>query len=100
VARDTTSQRPFRELARRTSGDIEVTLLWSACDDRLAVTVSDSRTGAWFVLEAGVDDALDVYYHPFAHTTSQARICGPAFEASRATRDGFVTTAYVAKESK
>jgi hypothetical protein len=100
VARDTTSQRPFRELAQRTNCDIEVTLLWSAFDDRLAVTVSDSRSGAWFVLDADVNNALDVYYHPFAHTTSHARIGEPAFEARRTIRDGFVTTEYVAKEPK
>lgn len=98
MARDTTSQRPFRELAQRTSGDVEVTLLWSAFDDRLAVTVSDSRSGEWFVLDAEADNALDVYYHPFAHITSQTPIGEPAFEARKADRDGFVSTEDIAKE--
>jgi hypothetical protein len=83
MGRDTTSVRPFRELAQRTNGDVEVTLLWSAFDDRLAVTVSDSRSGDWFVLEAEADNALDVYYHPFAHATSQS-FGEPAFEAKEA----------------
>lgn len=100
MAKDTTSQRPFRELARRTNGDVAVTLLWSAFDDRLAVTVSDSRSGAWFVLDAEADNALDVYYHPFAHITSQTPIGEPAFEARRAEQREFVTTEYVAKEPK
>ena len=83
MAKDTTSVRPFRELAQRTNGDVEVTLLWSAFDDRLAVTVSDSRSGGWFVLEAEADKALDVYYHPFAMPRRRA-FGEPAFEAKEA----------------
>jgi hypothetical protein len=60
-------------LAQRTNGDVEVTLLWSALDDRLAVTVTDSHSGEWFVLDAETDNALDVYYHPFAHGPRTSR---------------------------
>jgi hypothetical protein len=30
-------------------------------------TASDERTGAYFELDAGPDEALDVFYHPYAH---------------------------------
>jgi hypothetical protein len=100
MARDTTSQRPFRELAQRTSGDVEVTLLWSAFDDRLAVTVSDSRSGEWFVLDAAADNALDVYHHPFAHITSQTPIGEPASKAREAAQRRIRYTEDIAKELK
>jgi hypothetical protein len=56
-----------RELARRIEGGVEVTLAWDERDDSLAVTVSDRRTGERFVLAAEQDNALDVFYHPYAH---------------------------------
>jgi hypothetical protein len=62
----------FRELAYRASEGLEVTLLWSARDSRLAVTVRDSRTGEQFALDAQDDNALEVFYHPYAHAAPQA----------------------------
>jgi hypothetical protein len=56
---------PTRELAHRVSNGLEVTLLWSVRDGRLAVTVSDGSTGELFELEAPREKALDVFHHPF-----------------------------------
>ena len=67
-----TRRTTVRELAHRADGGVEVTLLWSRRENRLAVTVSDSHTGELFVLDAENDKALDVFYHPYAHTASQA----------------------------
>ena len=61
-----------RELAHRIDGGVEVSLLWHVREHRLAVTVSDSRSGDLFVLDADNDKALDVYYHPYAHVAAQA----------------------------
>jgi YD repeat-containing protein len=61
-----------RELAHRIDGGVEVTLLWNEAERRLAVTVNDSRSGEWFVLDAESDNALDVFYHPYAHAALQA----------------------------
>jgi hypothetical protein len=61
------SRTRFRELAYRASDGLEVALLWNELDDRLEVTVSDSRSGDRFVIDAKGDQALDVFYHPFAH---------------------------------
>ena len=65
-----TSKTPVRELARRIDGSVEVTLAWDECDDGLAVTVFDRRSGELFVLAAESDNALDVFYHPYAHAVT------------------------------
>jgi hypothetical protein len=46
----------FRELAHRESSGVEVTLLWSEEQNRLAVTVSDLSSGECFVLDAENDN--------------------------------------------
>jgi hypothetical protein len=57
----------YRELAYRASDGIEVVLLWRQGTDELLVSVSDERSGAFFELAAGPDQALEVFNHPFAH---------------------------------
>jgi hypothetical protein len=54
------------ELAQRAADGLEVTLYWHG-GDTLSVQVSDSRTGVLLDIPAPPDEALDVYYHPFAH---------------------------------
>jgi hypothetical protein len=46
-----------RELASRTSDDLEVTLWWDPRIDAVAVSVWDWKR----------DRALDVFYHPFSY---------------------------------
>jgi hypothetical protein len=58
---------PYRELAHRASDGIEVALLWHQGTDELLVSVSDQRSGAYFELAAGPDQALEVFNHPYAH---------------------------------
>ena len=53
------------ELAQRTSDGIEVTL--AARRQGALGDVLDARTGVPFDVSAPADNALDVYYHPFAH---------------------------------
>jgi hypothetical protein len=57
----------FRELAYRVNGGVEVTLLWNVLENRLAVTVSDPRSGETLVIDTEHSHALDVFYHPYAH---------------------------------
>jgi hypothetical protein len=45
----------LRELAYRANDGLEVALLWSELEDRLAVSVSDVRSGERFVLDAEND---------------------------------------------
>jgi hypothetical protein len=62
----TTSSEP-RELASRANDGLEVTLFWIQSTNRLVVSVSDKRTGDRFALPTEDSNALDVFYHPFAH---------------------------------
>jgi hypothetical protein len=72
MTNETITPTGFRELAYRASDGLEVALLWSERENRLAVTVSDTRAGERFVLDAENDKALDVFNHPYAHAAVQA----------------------------
>ena len=56
-----------RELARRTDAGVEVALLWSPTDDRLTVVVEDRKSNERFELQTRRDNALEVFYHPYAY---------------------------------
>ncbi len=56
-----------KELARRHDSDgIDVSLRWRRADGRLTVVITD-QSGHKVKLTARRDNALDVYYHPFAY---------------------------------
>lgn len=59
------------ELAHRQNDGLSVALLWSRAKKHLIVAVSDDRTGERFELEAEPDNALDVFYHPYAYAASR-----------------------------
>jgi hypothetical protein len=57
-----------RELAQRIAEGLDVSLYWYPSENRLRVIVMHPWTGASFQLELEEDDdALDVFYHPFAY---------------------------------
>ena len=56
-----------RELARRSSAGVDVTLYWQPILDELLVCVRDDRHGAHFEIRPPRNLALDVYYHPYAY---------------------------------
>ena len=56
-----------RELARRSSAGVDVTLYWHPTLDELIVCVSDERQGAYFEIRPQRYLALDVYHHPYAY---------------------------------
>ena len=64
-----TDDAPRHELAHRTSDGIEVTLLWCACHDTVAVQVADH--GNLFEVVVARDRALDAFYHPYAYAAQQ-----------------------------
>jgi hypothetical protein len=66
MSASTTTNEP-RELAYRANDGLEVALLWVESTNGLLVSVADERTGDRFALRAGHENALDVFYHPFAH---------------------------------
>src|SRR5213592_2780584 len=68
------ARRPFpnpdserRELARRSSAGVDVTLYWHPTLDELIVCVWDERQGAYFEIRPQRHVALDVYHHPYAY---------------------------------
>jgi hypothetical protein len=61
------TQHPVRELAHRANDGVEVFLFWNEETNGLTVSVSDERSGAYFELAADPREALDVFYHPYAH---------------------------------
>jgi hypothetical protein len=60
-----------RELARRTSDGIEVTLFWSKPLDRVTVAVIDTRSDEVLEFEVDGSAALDAFNHPYAYAASQ-----------------------------
>ena len=56
-----------RELAYRASGGVGVALLWNPSDDRLSVVVEDTRLDERFEIQTRTDNALEVFYHPYAY---------------------------------
>jgi hypothetical protein len=61
-----------KELARRQNDGVVVSLLWHRANDRLTVTVDDTRTGEQLTLPALRENALEVFYHPFAYAPAKA----------------------------
>jgi hypothetical protein len=60
-----------RELARRLSGGIEVTLYWSPDDNTTHVEVSQPAIEEPLLFNVPRERALDAFYHPFSHPTAE-----------------------------
>jgi hypothetical protein len=72
-----------RELDARSGDGFDVRLWWDPVDDRVAVTVADSRTGLEFEVPVRDGEApLDVFRHPFAYATDRALRPGGAATAA------------------
>jgi hypothetical protein len=65
AAADINSTRPV-ELAERAADGLEFSLWWDQPTGRLWVTVQNRLGGSW-TLDAPPEQALDVFYHPFAY---------------------------------
>jgi hypothetical protein len=57
---------PRRELAHRMSGGTEFTLYWSA-DDGTSIEIRHLESDVTIEFAVPGEDALDAFYHPFAH---------------------------------
>jgi hypothetical protein len=58
-----------RELASRTSDDLEVTLWWDPRINAVSVSVWDWKRDTHFELAVDRDRALHVFHHPFSYAT-------------------------------
>ncbi len=70
-----------RELARRTSGGIEVALYWSPLDDSTTVEVWDAASEAILVFAVAPERALEAFYHPFAQLAASFDELAPVADA-------------------
>ena len=57
----------LRELAHRSTGPFEVSLLWHEVDDTIALQVHDRSLDTQVELEVPRDRALDAFQHPDAY---------------------------------
>jgi hypothetical protein len=71
--------RPRRELARRTSGGIEVTLCWSVHDNGISVEVWQPASEETLIFTVSPERAHDAFYYPFAHLLRASTEPTPAF---------------------
>jgi hypothetical protein len=63
----TMETQTFTELAQRAGDGIVVSLMWSRADNVLRVSIANTQTGEEFELEAYPENALEIFYHPFAY---------------------------------
>jgi hypothetical protein len=62
-----TSPNPRRELARRVGAGFEVALFWDAADDSTSIEIWHPVSQETLRFIVPTEDALDAFYHPFAH---------------------------------
>ena len=72
---------PRRELARRVTGGVEVTLYWSPHDNSTMVEVWQPASGELFVFDIAPERALEAYYHPFAELAAAVDELVPVADA-------------------
>jgi hypothetical protein len=72
---------PRRELARRVSGGIEVTLYWSPYDNSTTVEVFQPATEETLLLPVAPERALEAYHHPFAELAASFHELVPVADA-------------------
>jgi hypothetical protein len=67
--------QPSRELARRVTGDLEITLYWRADDNSTSVQIRQGESDDALLFAVAPEDALDAFYHPFAHLPAGPQEC-------------------------
>jgi hypothetical protein len=61
-------EEDWTELARRSSAGVDVTLLWAAKTNTIAVAVDDAPADNHFdLIVEPADNPLDVFLHPYAY---------------------------------
>ncbi len=61
-----TDTNSLRELDRRCSDGIDVSLIWNPRTDRVSIHVVDARSGESFAFPVAAGDALTAFHHPYA----------------------------------
>ena len=60
----------IRELDRRRSDGIDVTLLWNPRTNGVVVAVVDERDGDSFRVEVRDGEAMQAFHHPYAYAAA------------------------------
>jgi hypothetical protein len=68
----TTVATQRRELARRSTDGIEVSLFWSKLTNQVTIEVIDGRLDERLEFEVAHHKALDAFRHPYAYAPEQA----------------------------
>jgi hypothetical protein len=61
------TRRPIRELAKRRSANLEVTLLWNRQSQRTWISVRDLANGSESAVIVPNERALDAFRHPYVY---------------------------------
>ena len=59
-----------RELARRTSDGIEVSMFWTKSTDQITIAIIDTRSDESLDFEVDGRLALDAFNHPYAYAAA------------------------------
>jgi hypothetical protein len=79
-----TAHTDRRELARRTSDGIEITLFWSKATDLVTIAVLDTRSDEALEFDVAGSAALDAFNHPYAYAATQP-LCSVTRRSSAVT---------------
>jgi hypothetical protein len=79
--------RRIVDLATRSSGSIEVVLLYDRLVGTLAVFVRDAVTDEEFFVPVTGEEAAEVYRHPYAYAHRATR-ASPSHKATRHSHEG------------
>jgi hypothetical protein len=79
---------PPRELARRSSGTVEVILFWHPGTTRVELCIRDLATDVSFHLEVAPASANDAFHHPFAYAARRRTAAGARAVAETAGGSG------------
>jgi hypothetical protein len=66
-----TTVNDWRELARRESDGLAVSLVWSKATGRVRVGVADATLADEIHIDVAGPHALDAFYHPFAYAVGR-----------------------------
>jgi hypothetical protein len=69
-----------RELAHRRNGGMDVTLYWSPGGNSISIEVRQPATEETLTVTIAPEQALDAFYHPFAHLHATFSDAAPALE--------------------
>ena len=76
--------QPRRELAHRVTGGIEVTLYWYAENNSTSIEIWQPSTEERLAFVIPGDQALETFYHPFAHLPVCSASCRPQLKQEHA----------------